>query len=346
MLLFTIAGFALAIPHELQDTQKPAGLTDEINNFIKGPTPLSVFPTALSQQSAVAKLIAAIDEALVRKHLVTLTEFPDRYYQSDNGVLAAKWLSDQVVALNATASSEVLLTVKYFNHAKWKQPSVIARLEARQTIGKPSDVVIIGTHFDSLGKGSGRPEPNPNPAADDCASGSSVIAEALRVLVSQQFVPKRPLEVHWYAAEEVGILGSNEIAKDYAQRGVQVLSYLNLDQVGYVKPGSTPTIGIMTDFVTKPATNLLRLVAKAYTTITLIVDTQCGYRCTDNSAWFDSGYNSALAFESSMKNAFPFNDRVNSDGSPLDTVNIIDFPHVLEFAKNTIGFVVELLQAS
>jgi hypothetical protein len=64
--------------------------------------------------------------------------------------------------------------------------------------------------------------------------------------------------------------------------------------------------------------------------------------CTDHASWSEHGYSSALAFESTKENAFPYNDAVNRDGSYLDTVDKIDFPHVVEFVRNTIGFVVEL----
>jgi Zn-dependent M28 family amino/carboxypeptidase len=76
--------------------------------------------------------------------------------------------------------------------------------------------------------GSHLPEPNPNPGADDCASGSSVVFETLRVLVASGFVPKRPIEFHWYAGEEEGVYGSNEVANAYSKAQTNVLTYLNL----------------------------------------------------------------------------------------------------------------------
>jgi Peptidase family M28 len=148
---------------------------------IKAPMASSTVPSALRQQQLVHNLIGQIDPLLVEKHLVRLTEFPERYYESKNGALAGQWLFDEVVALNSSASPDVLLTVRMFKHRKWQQPSVIARLEARN--GAAKDIVITGTHFDTAGYGTGRPEPIKNPGADDCASGSSVIAETLRVLV-------------------------------------------------------------------------------------------------------------------------------------------------------------------
>ncbi|KAJ3091187.1 hypothetical protein HDU96_003120, partial [Phlyctochytrium bullatum] len=223
----------------------------------KGPTSGVAIPTTLAFQSVVNPLLAAIDQTSMKNFLVAMTQFPKWYYQSDNGVKAANWIVSKVQALTDPAGTK--LTVSLFKHT-WKQPSVIARYEPSTPSGLDG-IVITGTHFDTLCSGSGRPEPNANPAADDCASGSAVIYETLRTLTLKGFVPKRPTEFHWYAAEE----------------GIKVVSYLNLDQSGYVKPGSTEVIGVMTDYTTKasPAfpfplrasTTFMTNIVKPYTTL-------------------------------------------------------------------------------
>ena len=43
------------------------------------------------------------------------------------------------------------------------------------------------------------------------------------------FKPSTPLEFHWYAGEEGGLLGSDAIAKQYKADGVQVKAYMQLD---------------------------------------------------------------------------------------------------------------------
>lgn len=312
--------------------------------LIKAPAPISIMPTTVKQTDLVNSLIAAADMALTKKWLVTLTEFPERYYLSDNGMKSAEWIRDQVNALQSSLSPKVKLNVTMFSHSWKKQPSVIARLESiADTAAK--DIIVVGTHFDTLGKGSGKPEPNNNPGADDCASGSSVIAESLRVLVSQQFVPKRPIEFHWYAAEEVGLKGSMEVAADYAKRQVSVFSYLNLDQSGYLKPGYTATAGVFTDFTNKAATAFIRNTLKAYTTIGQ-KDSRCGYRCTDHASWDYYGYITAFVAEAPFEASFPNNDQVKPDGSALDTVEIINMNHLMQFVRNTLGFVVELSLAA
>ncbi|KAJ3307758.1 hypothetical protein HDV04_002611, partial [Boothiomyces sp. JEL0838] len=153
---------------------------DRIERF-SAPTAISSFPTKLSQQTLVNSYINQIQIDNLKAHVNKLTSFPERYYQSQNGADAATWLYNEVVNLAKSASPKVKLTVKYFQHSQWTQPSVIARLEPVTSTG-PGDIIITGTHFDTasydIGGGSGDIS-RPNPAADDCASGSSVIAETL-----------------------------------------------------------------------------------------------------------------------------------------------------------------------
>ena len=171
----------------------PAVFADSRSEMLtKGPAPLSPVPVNLAQTSLVKDLLENASEDSARTFLTRLTQFPDRYWKSQNGIDAAKWIQDQVIALNSSVDPNVKLTVRLFEHSWKMQPSVIARLES--AIPTPNtDIVITGTHLDTIAYGSFRREPNPNPAADDCASGSTVVFESLRVLVEGKMVPTRPI---------------------------------------------------------------------------------------------------------------------------------------------------------
>lgn len=63
----------------------------------------------------------------------------------------------------------------------------------------------------------------PAPGADDDASGCASILEAFRVLAQSGYVPLRgPVELHWYAGEEGGLLGSLPIAKYKQESGAKI----------------------------------------------------------------------------------------------------------------------------
>jgi leucyl aminopeptidase len=69
------------------------------------------------------------------------------------------------------------------------------------------------------------------PGADDDASGSGTCLQVLRTLVKQSFVPPAnlALEFHWFAAEEGGLLGSQDVAAAYEKEGKKIKGMLHMD---------------------------------------------------------------------------------------------------------------------
>lgn len=110
-------------------------------------------------------------------------------------------------------------------HSGFSQKSVIAKIAG----SNPSaPVVIFGAHLDSTaGSTTAR-----SPGADDNGSGSTTLIEAFRGIVANGFKPTVPLEFHWYAGEEGGLLGSQAIARSYASAGTSVAAMVNFDMTG------------------------------------------------------------------------------------------------------------------
>ena len=53
--------------------------------------------------------------------------------------------------------------------------------------------------------------------------------EIFRALVNSTFKPATPVEFHFYAGEEAGLLGSQEIANHYNKTHVKVKAFMELD---------------------------------------------------------------------------------------------------------------------
>ncbi len=99
------------------------------------------------------------------------------------------------------------------------------------------------------------------PGADDDASGSCtvlevrqsisllIIVQLFRVLAASDFKPSRSIEFHTYSAEEAGLRGSQDIAVAYQNNQVPVYAMMQLDMMWYVKPDTTPQIGLYDDNV-------------------------------------------------------------------------------------------------
>ena len=57
--------------------------------------------------------------------------------------------------------------------------------------------------------------------------------ETARVLLASHYVPSphHAVEIHFYAGEEIGLIGSADIAAQYKARGVEVVAMMQQDMV-------------------------------------------------------------------------------------------------------------------
>lgn len=85
-----------------------------------------------------------------------------------------------------------------------------------------NEYVLLGAHMDSVR----------NAGADDNASGSASVLEAARVL---RELKGRKVNVifAWFDEEELGLVGSRYLAKEYRKQGLKLLAAHTADMVGY-----------------------------------------------------------------------------------------------------------------
>jgi len=292
----------------------------KIKNFKVDP-----IPTKITHQKIVEELISQLEWENMRDTIDQLSSYYTRYYKSETGVEASQWIYNQYIKNSAGRDD---IKVEFFRHT-FAMPSVIARIE-----GSGSDIgatrIILGGHEDSVGRSTtGR-----SPGADDDASGTSTVLEVFRVLAESGFKPLRTVEFHAYSGEEGGLLGSQAIAKLYSSLDIVVESMLQLDMTMY-GANATQTIGILTDYVSPDLTQFLRLLAGAYSTFP-IENTKCGYACSDHASWYQYGYRSAMPFEGTFSKSNPYIH------SPEDLISRLNFGRGLEFAKISLGYVVEM----
>ncbi|KAJ2711025.1 hypothetical protein H4R19_003453, partial [Coemansia spiralis] len=255
--------------------------------------------------------------------LQPFTAFHNRYYDSENGRKSSAWLQKQVEELVAGHN----VSVTAFKH-KFAQPSVIARIE-----GKSDETVVVSAHQDSVnmwlpwfGRASG---------ADDDGSGTVTILEALRVVLQHGFQPERTVEFHWYAGEEGGLLGSQDVAQAYKREGRRVAANMHFDMTGFWRREDKEVIGLVADYTDDETRALVTKLAVAYTGLQTR-EFKCGYACSDHASWNTAGFRSAMAFESDQLEA---NTNIHT---PADTVETLDFAHMLEFSKLAVAFAYEV----
>jgi leucyl aminopeptidase len=257
------------------------------------------------------------------------TDFVNRYYQDSSGVAAAQWIHDQWQTL---AAGHPEVTVELYGHSQWAQPSVILAIPGTSLA---DEVVVLGGHLDSISPGSS----NPGflaPGADDNASGIAVLTAVIRAALQQGFRPQRTVQFMGYAAEEVGLEGSGEIAAAYDAAGVDVVAVLQLDMTGY--QGSVEDIGLIGDHVDPTLTNFVRDLVATYQPELTWVSTTCGYACSDHASWTARGFAAAMPFESRVGQ---HNPEIHTTDDTLATLGN-SAAHALKFARLAAAFLVEV----
>ncbi|KAJ4361451.1 Leucine aminopeptidase 1 [Ascochyta clinopodiicola] len=292
------------------------------------------FPATVSQKANVSPLLSKLSTSNMKTGLTTFSNFQNRYYKSTYGKQSSEWLLSQVQAV-ISASGATGASARAFAHT-WTQSSVIATIP-----GKSTNTIVIGAHQDSVNGAS--PSTGRAPGADDDGSGTFTILEALRVLLTDEKVKSgqapNTIEFHWYAAEEGGLLGSQAVFTDYKNKGRVVKAMLQQDMTGYVKPGVTESVGVITDYVDVGLSTFIKKVITAYCAIPY-VETKCGYACSDHASASKAGYPSAFVIESAFENTSQYIHTAQ------DTLSTVSFSHMLEHAKMTVGLAYELGFAS
>ncbi len=284
---------------------------------------------SIDQQSLAAPIVSRVEERSIRETIVKLTEFNTRHYKSDTGVKSSEFIRDTWANL-ARRRNDV--TVELYKHPRWPQASIIMTIPGSE---RPDEVVIVGGHADSIagmfGGGNSRA-----PGADDNASGIATITETIRILMDANFKPKRTIQFMGYAAEEVGLLGSKEIASSYKQKGTKVVGVMQLDMTLF-KGTVDKDIVMMSDFTNAAQNEFLGKLIDEYVKVPWGYS-RCGYGCSDHASWTANGYPASMPFESTMED---INGNIHTGRDTLETAGG-NAQHSVKFAKLATAFVVEL----
>ena len=287
----------------------------------------------LEQAALVTPALAALNQSNIQQTIDTLSNnFTNRFYTTSHGVNASDWLRAHWQQMTAERDD---VTVAQFSHDAWPQQSVIVTINGTK---RPDEVVVIGGHLDST-IGSSTGENSRAPGADDDASGIATVTEVLRVLMAEDFRPDRTLQFMAYAAEEVGLRGSANIADSYWLSQRNVVGVMQLDMTGY--NGSASDITLISDYTNSNQNTYLTRILDAYLPSLNYTFDPCGYACSDHASWHNAGYVTSMPFEAE------FGEHNQLIHTPNDTIANIapDGAHAIKFAKLATAYAIELANA-
>ncbi len=123
--------------------------------------------------------------------------------------------------------------------------------------GKTDEYVILGAHYDHLGKGEyGSLAPSQigqyHPGADDNASGTAALLELARLLAPLRGTLPRGILFASFAGEELGVLGSAAWVREPTLPLNKAAAMLNMDMIGRVNKDTIYVGGVGTAAAFRP----------------------------------------------------------------------------------------------
>ncbi|MFY0571461.1 M20/M25/M40 family metallo-hydrolase [Archangium lansingense] len=295
----------------------------------------SLVSYTLNNSASVNVMLGGVQELNIRNTINSLsTSWTSRRYNQQGGADAATWLKNQWTTI-ANGRSDV--QVAFFTHTSTvsPQPSVIATITGTT---HPNEVVVIGGHLDSINTGGSTLSA---PGADDDASGVASLTEAFRVAMANGYKPARTVKFMAYAAEEVGLKGSADIAAWHVTNGVNVVGVLQLDMTNF--KGSSYDFAMVTDNTNAAQNSFVTSLISTYQSGLTYTNISCGYGCSDHASWHARGFATSMPFEATMSTSNPY---IHSANDTLTNSTNSNASNSVKFSKLAVSFLGELAKGA
>ena len=201
-------------------------------------------------------------------------------------------------------------------------------------------IVILGAHIDTINMIE-LSNDMIAPGADDDASGVAILTEVLRAIVMTKYKPEKTIHLMGFAVEEIGLVGSREIASEYRRKGKNVVGMLNFDMAGYNKHNGLNDICISKDRLSNSnQTSFLVDLMNQYLPRLNYQYTHCPFGCSDHASWMENSFPAVMACECT--------DAVRNPNyhMPSDVVETINEDYMSNFARLGVYYLAELAKGT
>jgi hypothetical protein len=243
-----------------------------------------------------------------------------RYYTSAANMEAAEYLYTRLEGYG--------LTVWYEDFMSWEgylMVNVIGEVPGQDD----SEIYGVMAHFDTIST-----DLNNAPGADDNATGVSASLEIARILSGYEL--KHPLRVLFVNVEEVGIVGSEHLAKQAKANNVPYAGVYNLDSVGAQRQYNYLVVNGNQD--TKWMSDLYKRINEAYGLGQVINVQENEQIVADDNRLRDNGIDSLMVARE-LYGQSPYHH------TPGDTPDTLRIEGVVSCAQLTMLSLAELVRA-
>ena len=252
-------------------------------------------------------LLSAMSVDNIKQSVQTIsTDFTSRFHAHSSGIAFTGWLEDKFKAIFSDRNDVVISQI---SHAITQQKSLVVKING---VSKSDEIVIIGAHLDSIAS------PTDNaPGADDNATGIASLLQLAQIIASSNLTFSRSVELHAYAAEEIGLIGSREIANSYQKSGKKVVSMMQIDMAAYTANRDDNSIYLLDTDTSYEQTQIAKDFLKSYKFASFKTGTISNGATSDHKAWYERGYPTLFAFE----NPQGYNPHIHTTADTIDKLN-------------------------
>lgn len=289
----------------------------------------------INQDVLVNSVIGLVNAENIKNHIQILENYGTRRHTTPQAQTSVQDLRTKWQGF-ITASGRTDVSVRTVTHTGTTMPSLVFTINGNTTA---SDYVIVGAHMDSISNTAQAP------GADDDASGIATITEMIRILLDVNYKPEKTVEFMAFAAEEIGLVGSSEIASNYAATNKNVVSFVQFDMTNF--KGSANDVYLTTDTYNSNDLNLFLIELMTHynsagTHAITYGNTICNYGCSDHYSWAQKGYEAAFPFEADFSQSNPnihrSTDKLSNMGNNAN--------HAAKFAKLGLEFIIETAKSA
>ncbi|MDH4466470.1 MAG: M20/M25/M40 family metallo-hydrolase [Bacteriovoracaceae bacterium] len=316
------------ISYGVASAEKRIQSISAMQNWQESKMSFTMLNNTIDQQSLVNPMLNDISSSHLLNLNLGLSAFRSRYFQTNSGVSGMKWIYYHWRSMTIHRND---VQVQLFEHS-WPQPSVLLKLEGSDP-NLPG--IVLGAHGDSTNED----KLDFAPGADDDGSGVASHTEVLRLMMENNFKPKRSIYFFAYSAEEAGLLGSDEIAMRFKGLNIPLKGVLQSDMIIYKNPNTPKIIYLISDFTDVAQNSFMVDLINTYVGVSWAY-MKCTYACSDHASWNDLGYPSSFPFESGPN----LNDSNPNIHTINDTMSFLNnsYDHGIHFVKLALAYAVEM----
>lgn len=290
------------------------------------------YPVIHEEQPQIRALMNQVSKDSLEATIARMQSFPTRRWDSRMVYEVQDWLYDTYHDIGF--DTVLLHDFQFVWHDTLRETSdnVIA---IQRGVLYPDEYVVCGAHYDSYNNSPGHPDSLLAPGADDNASGTAGIVETARLLSHCTF--ERSILYCGWAAEEIGLKGSEAFAMECAEQRLDIVGYFNLDMIGYLEEGSDIHVNLLYTTQDSLIADYVFNLSHIYYPEMRIWQAWLPWGDSDYSSFNRNGYASVHPFEDTHASS-PFIHTPND----LLGVSVNNMDQVKRFTELNLGLVATL----